>query len=427
MMVLVFASVAASQSIDPAARLFASVAAETHNKLKLAFESRGRYEIRNGMAFGREPDLATGLIRTRLGAALTPVSWLKIFGMVQDARAPWYGPGAPNTVRDAADLHEGYIELFPDYKTGFGMTIGRMMLNYGDARLIGSPQWGNLARTYDHVRLYHRSPRAQLELLLVSPVKIRPTEFNRPVLGDRIWGTYNVFPNFYRKHQMDIYVLRHDQNRPGGFTGPGRLEVNTFGSRITGPLLLRANYTLEMALQTGKVGPAAHRAGAWFSSVSRRWRPGGRALDISGEYKYASGTDDPQKPARSHTFDQLYPANHDKFGHEDLFGWRNIHNTRWVASLAVTSALSVTFMYDNSWLASPRDAVYNGAGRPIVRSATGTVGRHIGQEADLFATWRYRHFMLGAGYGRFFSGEFIRRTTPGVGPTYLYIFHTYSL
>jgi len=34
---------------------------------------------------------------------------------------------------------------------------------------------------------------------------------------------------------------------------------------------------------------------------------------------------------------------------------------------------------------------------------------------------------VGAGYGHFFSGQFIQKTTPGIGPTYLYVFHTYSL
>jgi hypothetical protein len=51
----------------------------------------------------------------------------------------------------------------------------------------------------------------------------------------------------------------------------------------------------------------------------------------------------------------------------------------------------------------------------------------VGQEADLFATYKYRHFTLGAGYGHLFTGGFLQKTTPGVGPTYLYIFHTYSL
>ena len=99
-----------------------------------------------------------------------------------------------STVRDQADLHEAYVELFPAYKTGFGLTAGRMMLNYGEGRLIGTPQWSNLARTYDHARMYWRSEWAQIEALVVSPVKVCIGEFNRPVLGDDLGVFTTCFP-----------------------------------------------------------------------------------------------------------------------------------------------------------------------------------------------------------------------------------------
>jgi hypothetical protein len=83
-------------------------------------------------------------------------------------------------------------------------------------------------------------------------------------------------------------------------------------------------------------------------------------------------------------------------------------------------------MYNSFWLASAKDALYNGSGKSIARSAAGTAGRHVGQEADVFVTWRYRHFLMGAGYGHWISGEFIRKATPGISPVYLYLFHTYS-
>jgi hypothetical protein len=154
---------------------------------------------------------------------------------------------------------------------------------------------------------------------------------------------------------------------------------------------------------------------------------GGLPLDISGEYKYASGTKSPQDTTRSGTFDQLYPANHDKFGHEDLLGWRNIHNLRSLATLGIAKSFAINFMYNSFWLADARDSLYNGSGKAIARSATGAAGRFVGQETDLFATYKYRHFTLGAGYGHFFTGRFLQQTTPGIGPSYVYIFHTYSL
>ena len=420
------------QAWDLGSRAADSVSKETEGKLVLSFEFRARYESRDGMNFGRDPDLETGLIRTRLGLAYKPVRWLKISGMVQDSRAPWYGTNAPSTARDQADLHESYFEILPDAKTGFGMTAGRMMLNYGEARLIGTPQWGNLARTYDHARFYYRMGKARFEVLLVSPVKIRIGEFNRPVLGDRVWGTYNVFPGLYKASQLDVYVLRHDQNRPGGFTTGTRaadtdkMGVNTFGGRLAGPLSKSLKYSTELALQNGKVGPAQHRAAAAYLSVTRRFTAARKPLDISGEYKYASGTNNPQDTLHTHTFDQLYPANHDKFGHQDLFGWRNLHNARSLTTFGITKNLSLNFMYDNIWLASASDSLYNGSGKSIVKSANGTAGRHVGQGTDLFGTYKYKHFLLGAGYGYWFAGEFIRNTTPGISPTYVYLFHTYS-
>jgi hypothetical protein len=422
-----------AQQWDVGARMAAGLSSGTEGKLKLSFEQRGRYEDRTGSTFGKDVDVATGLFRTRLGLTYAPVKWLKFSGMVQDSRAPWYGANAPNNVRDQADLHESYIELFPSYKKGFGMTAGRMMLNYGEGRLIGTPQWGNLSRTYDHARMYWRTPKAQFEVLLVSPVKIRIGEFNRPVLGDRVWGTYNVIPDLYQKSLLELYVLRRDQNRPAGFTGGSskdgtdKLGVNTFGFRMAGPVAYGVKYSLEAALQKGKVGPAELSASAWFAGISRRFAVAGKTLDVSGEYKYASGTENPADLTHSGTFDQLYPANHDKFGHQDLFGWRNVHNARSVTTFGVTKSFAINFMYDNYWLANLKDAIYNGSGKLIARSATGAAGRHVGQETDVYGTYKYKHFTFGAGYGHFFSGQFIQKTTPGVGPTYLYVFHTYTI
>jgi hypothetical protein len=84
-------------------------------------------------------------------------------------------------------------------------------------------------------------------------------------------------------------------------------------------------------------------------------------------------------------------------------------------------------MYSNFWLASACDSLYNGSGKSIARSASCSAGSHVGQEADIFAVYKYKHFQFGAGYGYFFTGKFLQQTTPGVSPTYVYIFHSYSL
>ena len=423
---------AQTQYFDPGKKLADTVSAETNSKLKISFETRARFEDRTGNAFGKEPDRNYGLFRNRFGMSYAPVKWIKFSGMVQDSRVPGYGPGAPNNMRDRAGLHEAYFELFPGQKQGFGFTAGRAMLNYGEGRLIGTPQWSNVARTYDNARLSYKTNRAQFEVLMVSPVKIRTEDFNQPVLGDRIWGMYSTLPNAIGKSLLEVYALRHDQNRIAGFTGGStsagtdRLSTNTVGFRMAGPVVGGWQYSVENAWQGGSIGPASQRAAALFAGLSNRWTVGKKPLDISAEYKYASGTGDPKNATRSGTFDQLSPANHDKFGHEDLFGWRNVHNTRSVASLGLTKRVAFNLMYDSIWLASRRDALYNGSGKAIVRSADGSAGRHVGQELDGFVTCKAGPYLFGGGYGYFFNGEVIRKLTPGATPTYVYVFSSYS-
>ena len=200
--------------------------------------------------------------------------------------------------------------------------------------------------------------------------------------------------------------------------------MNTFGGRAAGPLPAGFRYSLEAAAQTGHVGDAVHRASAWFSylarTVSWRW-----PVDLSVEYKYASGTED-SNPGRVSTFDQMYPASHDKFGHADLFGWRNIHNVRSLETIRFTKTTALNLMYNSHWLASPRDALYNGQGRQIARAPNGDAGRYVGQEFDVYGTRQWGPFRFGAGFAHFFAGEFLRNTTPHVNPRYLYVFQSYA-
>jgi len=169
-----------AQLPNPGEDLNAALKEGTGGRVQISFEERLRLETRTGNNFGLAPSLENPLIRTRIGASFLPADWLKLSAMGQDSRAPEYGVPAPNTVRDTMDLQEAFIELFPAPKAFFGATFGRQMVTYGEGRLIGVPQWSNLARTYDTARFYFRTPEARIEFLMVSPVKILPDAYNRP-------------------------------------------------------------------------------------------------------------------------------------------------------------------------------------------------------------------------------------------------------
>lgn len=396
----------------------------TDGKFSLTFEERTRWEERYGVNFGRSVNQQDMLSRIRIGAIFQPTEWLKISAMGQDSRAAFFGIPAPNNIRDTFDLQESYVHLFDNHKQGFGAGFGREMLNYGETRVIGVPQWGNVARTFDNARMYYRTKKNRFEVLLISPVKINTESFNKPELGERIWGTYNVFSNIAHGISADAYALRHSQNRPGGFSAAGTLGTNSFGGRLYGPLPHRFTYSLEGIAQAGHIGALDQRAFAWFAGVTHTVNLGSRALVLSAEYKVASGT----KPGstNSGSYDQLSPANHDKFGHADLFGWRNLKIFRSQETLAITKRLALNLMYTDLSLYSSTDGLYSNQGTLLGQSRTGTAGTHVGRELDLFGTYTRGAHLFGAGFGHFFKGEFVNNATSHVNPRYFYVFQQYS-
>jgi hypothetical protein len=409
---------------DPIQELNQKLREATNNEFGFTFEERTRWEEKDGVNFGKSVNQQDMLSRVRIGVDFSPVSWFTISAMGQDARAPFYGVPAPNTLRDTMDLQEGYIELFGKRKTGFGAILGRQMLTFGDSRLIGSPQWSNVSRTFDTGRMYYRTEKNRFEVLMVSPVKVLPDLFNVPDLGERIWGTYNTFSKVWRGASVDAYGLRHSQNKIGGWTGAGTLGTDTFGGRVYGPLPVNFAYDVEVIGQTGHIGLLQQRAHAYFAGASRKTALWGHSLNFSGEFKAASGTGPGQ--TNSGTFDQLSPANHDKFGQEDLFGWRNLRTLKSLETLGLTKSFALNVMYTDEWLDSPSDSLYNSSGGVLATSKKGTAGTRVGQELDSFVTYRHGAHLFGAGVGHFFKGEFVAETTKNINPRYFYVFQQYS-
>jgi len=412
------------QDLDPLGAFNKDLREATKGEFGFTFEERTRWEEKDGVTFGKAVDQQDMLSRIRIGADYTPVSWFTISAMGQDARAPFYGVPAPNTIRDTMDLQEAYIELFRKSKTGFGAVFGRQMLTYGESRLVGSPQWSNVSRTFDTARLYYRTPNMRIEVLMVSPVKVQTDNFNTPDLGERIWGAYDTFTNVWHGANFDAYTLRHSQNKIGGWTGLGTLGTNSYGGRFFGPLPGKFAYSFEGVGQTGHVGLVDQRAYAYFAGASQKSTLFGKPLDFSLEYKLASGT--AKGSTTSGTFDQLSPANHDKFGQQDLFGWRNLRTLKSLETLGLTKAFAMNLMYTDLWLDSATDSLYNSSGSAISTSKLGTAGTRVGQGLDSFVTYKYGAHLFGAGFGHFFKGQFVDETTKNINPRYFYVFQQYS-
>lgn len=409
---------------DPVQKGAQEVSEYSSGKLRVTLEERTRWEEKNGVGFGNDANQQDMLSRLRIGMAFRPTPWLNLSALGQDSRVFCYGKSVPASMRDSMDLHESIIELGSPTSL-INWSFGRRMLNYGELRVIGVPQWGNVSRTYDHVRVQFSNKRMTLDALMISPVIVLSDSFNRPDLGNRYWGTYEVFPKVWKGLSLDAYALRHSQNRIGGWTGVGTLGTNSLGTRFYGSLPHHFGYSFEAIGQNGHLGTRDQRAYAWFGAISRQFRILELPFDTWAEYKQASGSHNGSD--HSSTFDQLAAAYHDKFGHMDLFGWRNLKTFRTQEILTIKKSLAINLMYQDHTLFSASDALYNGSGSSIAISSKGTDGAHVGQELDSFVTYKLGAHTFYAGFGHFFKGEFIRNTTPGINPRYLYIAQQYTV
>ncbi len=396
----------------------------TDQKLMLRFEERTRWEEQDGVKFGAAVNQQDMLSRLRVGMQYRPTRWLTLSALGQDVRAPFYGKPAPSTVRDSMDLQEAWLGFSPE-GSKFDFSFGRRMLRYGENRVLSSGQWTNTSRTYDHGRLEYTSRKMVLSALFFSPVRVQPDAFNSPNLGNRFWGAYTVFPKLWRGMSVDAYALRHSQNKIGGWSGAGTLGTNSFGGRFYGGLPEGFTYSLEAIGQGGHMGIKDQRAFAWVAGLARPMRLGRFPTTLSAEYKSASGSE--YSSSRSGTYDQLAPANHDRFGHMDLFGWQNLKTIKVLESVNLTRALTFNVMYTDEFLYDRTDALYASNGTQLAIRTDGTAGSRVGQEVDGFAMYKWGNHTFMAGVSHFFKGQFVQEATPGINPRYFYVAQQYTL
>lgn len=109
---------------------------------------------------------------------------------------------------------------------------------------------------------------------------------------------------------------------------------------------------------------------------------------FSIEFNHASG-DRASKDGRRQTFDQLFASVHSVYGLADQVGWRNMRDVRSGFELFATRKLKIRADWNDFYLATAQDGLYNSSGAPTVlnRRATST---HVGMEADLQGLYQLR-------------------------------------
>jgi hypothetical protein len=463
-----FAATAAKKA-DPKPAAEASALTFANGLVTLDIEERLRWEVRdNNRDFDRSVndvrDDGWLLSRFRLGLAIKPGSWLKLYAQVQDTRE-WFGqrgnvPGI-NGVEggDYFDLRQAYLE-FGDFKQfPLSVTVGRQVLTYGDSRLVADSKWGNFGRTFDGVKLRLQTGKFWVDAFAVRPVQIRKNEFNDSDSADNFFGIYGG-TDALGFQTTELYFLYRDKadaqpdldptnktNANGSYNGPAQ-RIGTLGTRWKSKAgeLHGFDYSAEFAYQFGDLWTGAkttprlsHHAFALALTGGYTWEDAPWKPRLGLEYDYASGDKNP-KDGSSQSFQNLFPSNHANYGFMDTFGWRNLHDLRLSLSAKPLKNVEVTLDYHAFWLAETTDYAYgsngNGTGRTTTPSTTATVtttkkgvtttkkvttaGKDVrtigannfaGHEVDLTTNWKVnKHLSFLVGYSHFFAGPYLRDT-----------------
>jgi hypothetical protein len=392
--------------------------------LRVRGEFRERVEGYDNAGFVEGADDAFFLSRVRLTATATG-KHVAATVQVHDARVAdkSIGPTAA-PFKAPFDLRQAFVDI-RNARTPLTARVGRQELAFGDQRLIGPGNWTNSGRTFDGARVTFQSKVGQVDLFAVSLVRILDDEFDKSGNGNRLVGAYLSSPRVVPRGTVEPYVFwRRDVNQRAETGVFGALHQVTTGARLVGRMPARFDYSIEIDLQRGSLGPDSVRAWAGHWQL-RESLPLAGTPHVIGEYNYASGDADPSDGIRG-TFDQLYATGHDKYGLADQVGRRNIHDVRAGVDVTPIKATPITVNYHMYWLADARDALYAASGAAVARVISGASDRRVGQELDVqIAHPLTEQLSLAAGYAHLFAGPFLKQATPGASYSGPFVMVTY--
>jgi hypothetical protein len=372
--------------------------------LTLGAETRLRWEGFSGQNFDPDRNDHYLLTRVRLNVGLKPTPWLQLFAQAQDAHVAWNEliPHAP-PFESRFDLRQAWFELGRTDSV-FQLRAGRQEIIFGDQRLVGAADWGNVGRVFDAIRVNSRLGKTRATVFSSSVVIPDDLAFDHHVQGNNLHGAW--LTRDVRWLRLEPFAFWHVGGGTRSETGRiGRFDLWTWGVQAAGKPSAHLELGTDLARQQGTVVErgASAWAGFWWAKY--------RFLRV--DYNYATGDRDP-RDGRRQTFTLIYPTPHDKYGLADQVGWRNIHHVAIIAEHKPSAKWTLQAKFHSWWLASATDALYNAGGQLLLRDATGRSGRFVGNEVDGQFFWNANPYTrVGGGLGYLIPGEFIRNTSPG--------------
>ncbi len=388
---------------------------------------RARFEGYSGANFLANASDSYLLTRFRLGALIRPSAWFRVYAELQDTDAFLKNPPLIPPYQETWDLRRAYVD-FGDIEAGpVALRVGRLDLNFGDGLLIGTSYWRNASRGYDAVQAVANASWIKATAFAASPVTLHENGLSHHQPGNNIYGLDAKLPTAVPGAVLEPFFFWRVAPRLSTEEGSSaKLDQETLGLRWSGLIGRAADYETEGAGQFGRLGSDTIRAWAWMGSGGYTFTAFGRKTRMFGALDFASG-DREAADFRHGTFDQISPNLHDHLGLADQFARQNLKAVRFGARAWLRGNWIVAAAWNDYWLASPTDALYNSSAGVVARDLKGQSGTHIGEEYDVQTSYRYdRNLEFGAGLARIFPGQFLVRTGHPKAYDYVYLMMSYN-
>jgi hypothetical protein len=394
--------------------------------LSFGADIRERVESFDNPNWGSGPPGSVYLMqRYYVHADLHLSEWVRVFGelgsSLEDGRI-----GGPRVGldEDRLDLHQAFIDLqllqFDD--DNLTLRAGRQEMAFGSGMLVSTRDGRNIRVTFDGFRATWKSSDWKVDAFAVKQTENKPDTFDdQPNRDIGFWGVYAVRPfPVLPGGNIDLYYLGRD-NKDATFDARGTGEElrETVGTRLWGTSG-SWDYNDEFAFQFGHFRSDQIRAwatsteiGYQLESTILRPRFGFRAVAFSGDQSTSGGT--------LGTFNSLNERG-PYFTYAELFARRNLIAVQPSVELNLTKNLSLIPNAAFYGRESTRDGLYSGGGAVEVTGQKSNA-RFIGSQAAVQIKWKIdRNVTFSAEYLHFFSGQFIRQSTPGRDIDYMTAF-----
>lgn len=317
----------------------------------------------------------------------------------------------PNSLEDRTDLHEAFVSLPLSQDYGQIM-IGRQRIGYGQGRYLTSPGWRNVSLAFDGLRMrFGQQNKRFLDVIALRPAAVRPADFNdwaptgNPTFDSKIYGLWFADQTTSTQHHWESHLLvrDNDDNDDAVISLMGRWKWNPRKG---------LNVQAEIAQQDGEFAGEDHQATAIGVRAQYQTKP----WFVSVYADYASGDSDPSD-GKHETFENLYPANHGRYGLMDFFSLQNMLHGGFSLRRDIAGGWQLRVDGMSFWLdQEDTDAWYNSGKGAFRQAAMRDVDAHVGDEIDLVARWRGKVLQrwsgdLEIGYGRFIAGDYIKETS----------------